>query len=259
VEVWFVSGGGGELTRLRLYEPTFQNNRGATWKFTHVNVHLPRQDLVFGVGLAGALKQVLQQKGSFEDIMSNEIFLNRWKEALKARSDERAAEKVLPSDEHGMEDEEEQPANGEFRLNVMRPTAGKNRQLFAQDTKEYWDSYAGELVRQYVRLAEEPTSASALTQVIQGSVLERSYKGQQGANCVMTVLEVDNLWESTCRPWDKRPSVNQATINKLLQGSMAARDGAPNEDGVRIAPCDGDLIVLCDGGRESLKPILRGP
>jgi hypothetical protein len=64
----------------------------------------------------------------------------------------------------------------------------------------------------------------------------------------MTILEVDNLWESTCRPWEKRPSVNQATINKLLQGMLAARDGAVNDSGMRIAPCTGDIVVMCDGG-----------
>jgi hypothetical protein len=135
---------------------------------------------------------------------------------------------------------------------------GKNPQQYSHDTKEYWDSFAVQLVQQYVQMAVEPTSSSALVQIIQTSVLDLS-KGQPGANCVMIILEVDNLWESTCRPWDKRPSVNQATINKLLQGAMAARGGATNKHGVRIAPGNGDLVVLCDGGRESLKPILWWP
>ena len=189
--------------------------------------------------------------------MSNELFLNRWREAVKARSDERAAEKVKNTDDDE-DDQEEEVGKGPSTMTLLRPSALKNPALFAQDTKEYWDAFAGQLVRQYLKFVVEPSSASALAKAVTDSVLEGAYKGDQNKSSIAIVLEADNLWESTVRPWDKKPSPNQLTVLKLLQGVLTARNAQANEDGMRVAPQDQDMLILCDGGRDALKSVLPG-
>lgn len=195
--------------------------------------------------------------------MSNELFLARWRDAVKARSDERASEKLAQSSvtDDAVDDSSRPGAPSTLNpgVHLIRPSASKNPELFAPDTRDYWDSYAGQLVRQYVKLIGEPSSASGVAKEVLDSVLAPDYKGEPGKSLILITLEVDNLFESTVRPWDRKAPPNQAVIGKLLQGVLTARGGVANEDGLRIAPGDEDVVVLCDGGRENLKSVLSVP
>ena len=128
----------------------------------------------------------------------------------------------------------------------------------APDSKEYWDSFAAQLVRQYVRLAVEPQSASALANEVKISVLDSSFTGEVNKSTVTILLEIDNLQECAKRPMDRKPAPNQSVIAKLLGGVLAARGGAANEDGIRVSPADQDVLVMCDGGRDQCKNALQG-
>jgi hypothetical protein len=115
--------------------------------------------------------------------------------------------------------------------------------------------------------------------VIKQSALNLELKGEPAKSTVLITLEVDNLQESVGRPWDRKPPVNQGVINKLIQAALSARgghrqelqdpdsqpgDGAGDEakDGGThsrlVAPCDQDLLIITDGGRDHLKNVLQG-
>ena len=188
-----------------------------------------------------------------EDLMSNVLFQARWAEVTKVRSEELIAEKLAtqqPVDDPAHDVTERRPIDATTR-------GSKPMERCAPGSKEYWVSFAAQLVRQYVRLAVEPQSASALSNEVKNSVLDSSYKGEVNKSTVTILLEIDNLQECAYRPVDRKPPPNQAVIAKLLSGVMAARGGATNDDGLRVSPADQDIILMCDGSRDQCKNALR--
>ena len=103
----------------------------------------------------------------------------------------------------------------------------------------------------------EPKSASGVAAEVNNSALNGDFVGEAGKSTVLIIMETDNLQESAHRAADRKPPPNQPVITKLLNGVLTARNGALNEDSMRIAPCDQDLVFLGDGGRDTCKGALQ--
>jgi hypothetical protein len=226
------------------------------------------QDTVFGAGLLGVIKTVMQQRAaSPEDLLSNPQFQARWGEVCKVRSEEVVAEKLEAqrrsaaasgNDNEGVvEVADPQGTPGEAIDHRLR--GGKSIDRCEHNTKQYWDAYAAQQVRQFVKLAVEPGSSAGVAAVVKESVLAGSYLGEPGKSSILIVLEVDSLCENAARPVDRKPAPNQGVISKLLQGTLLARNGTRNEDGMCNAPCEQDVLFLVDGGRDTCKAAMSTP
>ena len=203
---------------------------------------------MFQTGLMNSIRQVMAQKGvSPEDLMSNALFQARWSDVLKLRGDELACQRSLTGQQPHLEDTD----MVETIDVTLRGSKGLDR--CAPDSTEYWDSFAAQLVRQYVRLCPEPASATGIANEVKNSALNREFVGECNKSTVAIIMDTELLQESSNRPGDRKPPPNQLVISKLLGGVMSARDGATNEEGLRIAPRDDDIFFLCDGGRDSCK------
>ena len=203
---------------------------------------------MFQTGLMNSIRQVMAQKGvSPEDLMSNALFQARWSDVLKLRGDELACQRSLTGQKPHLEDTD----MVETIDVTLRGSKGLDR--CAPDSTEYWDSFAAQLVRQYVRLCPEPASATGIANEVKNSALNREFVGECNKSTVAIIMDTELLQESSNRPGDRKPPPNQLVISKLLGGVMIARDGATNEEGLRIAPRDDDIFFLCDGGRDSCK------
>ena len=203
---------------------------------------------MFQTGLMNSIRQVIAQKGaSPEDLMSNALFQARWSDVLKLRGEELACQLSLMGHQPHVEDTDMVET-----IDVsLRGSKGLDR--CAPDTTEYWDSFAAQLVRQYVKLCPEPASATGIANEVKNSALNREFVGECNKSTVAIIMDTELLQESSNRPGDRKPPPNQLVISKLLGGVMSARDGATNEEGLRIAPRDNDIFFLCDGGRDSCK------
>ena len=215
------------------------------------------QDIVFGQGLQGAVRAVLAQKGATpEDLMNNDVFMARWSIVLKTRQEELIADNIRPADNDGNAAPESVTQLGAADLN-LRGSKGVDR--CAPDTKEYWECFGAQLVKQYVRLVLEPKAASQLATEIKNSALNKEFKGEAGQSTILLAFDHDNLHENAARPLDRKPMPNQTVISKLLQGVMAGRGGTTNEDGIYIAPEEQDIIIMCDGGGDTVKKAMSAP
>lgn len=214
------------------------------------------QDIVFQSGLQTAVRSLLVQKGaSADDIMNNPIFLTRWAEIIRLRGDELATLRLQNQAASSL-DESDMVSTTSYQPIDLSMRGSKGIERCAPDSHEYWGSFAATLVKQYIKLCVEPSSANGINNEITNSALNISFVGESQKTTVAIIMEVDNLQESAVRPLDRKPAPNQTTISKLLQGVLVARGGVTNEDGLRIAPCDNDVIFLCDGNRESSKSAL---
>ena len=198
----------------------------------------------------------MTQKGaSPEDITANALFQPRWADILKTRGDELISLKIT---------DKSIDTSAEVDMDVARADTsalrgGKNVERCAPDTVEYWDSFAAQIIRQYVKLAVEPKSATGIANEVKNSALNGEFVGEVNKTTIAIVLDPELLAESAHRPADRRPPPDQQIISKLLQGVLSARGGASNDDGQRHAPRDNDVLFLCDGGRESFKTCLHVP
>ena len=210
---------------------------------------------MFQTGLMNAIRQVLAQKGAApEDIMSNALFQARWSDVVKLRGDELAALRATTQQHEQHEDADMTPEVIDASLR-----GNKSIDRCAPDTTEYWDSFAAQLVRQYIKLAVEPKSSTGIANEVKNSALNSEFAGECNRSCIAITVDTELLQESSTRPGDRKPPPNQPVIAKLLQGVMSARGGTANDDGLRIAPCDNDILFLCDGGRDSCKIALSCP
>ena len=218
------------------------------------------QDIVFGSGLQTAVRMVLSQKGaSPDDIMNSSPFANRWTDFVKMRADELINQRLQNQTAASAIDcDDDLPSSSPIQPVDLALRGSKGIERCAPDTQEYWDSFALTFIRQYVKLCVEPTSANGVNNEIANSALNAEFRGEAQKSTVAIILEVDNLQESAVRPLDRKPPPPQNTISKLLQGMLIARGGLANEDGGRVAPCDHDVLFLCDGNRESCKNALPG-
>jgi hypothetical protein len=67
------------------------------------------QDIVFHAGLGNAVRQVLAQKGTAEDLMSNVLFSTRWEEVTKVRGEEMIHKRISGENEAADNEEPDQP------------------------------------------------------------------------------------------------------------------------------------------------------
>jgi hypothetical protein len=217
------------------------------------------QDLVFGHGLQGVVKAMLQAKQTTDDLLGNDSFLQRWNAFTGCRASEIAKENVHL--EMGMRPpgEDDEATAEAMYAGPGRPAAKQNPSNFEHGSREYWDAVAAQNIRNHIRLVVEPKSVSGVVEAIAASVLKASFQGEHLKSTVITVLEIDNLQEAQQRPWDRRPQVNQTTVNKLLTGVMKARNGFSNEDGQFLAPGDRDMFLLSMGTRSHVQQSVRRP
>lgn len=214
------------------------------------------QDVTFSNGLTQALRAVQATKGaSPEDLMSNPTFESRWADVVKARSEEMAKGKTEANNGTGGSGAAEDVDMAAAIDTTLRGSKAMDR--CAPDTKEYWDSYAAQLIRQYLRLSVEGSSAVSIANEIKNSTLSQDFAGEPLKSSICIILEADNLQESVYRPMERRPLTNQAVVAKLLNGVLSARNGTVNEDGLRTSPCDQDIMLLVDGARDSCKQALQ--
>lgn len=216
---------------------------------------------MFGTGFNGVLRTMLLQNSHPEDILEMEGFKARWDECIRTRTDELVAERAM-SQVAGAEPEAEDEEAGAGVV-LSRPALSKSAASFDSNTKDYWDALAAEHVRQYVRLAVEPTTQQGVAQLIKGSAVNLELQGEANKTTVLIILESDNLQQNVSRPWDRRPPPNQGIINKLVQGALSARNGhkyEPADQPARfVAPCDQDILILSDGGRDVVRSVLLRP
>lgn len=216
---------------------------------------------MFGTGFNGVLRTMLLQNSHPEDILEMEGFKARWDECIRTRTDELVAERAM-SQVAGAEPEAEDEEAGAGVV-LSRPALSKSAASFDSNAKDYWDALAAEHVRQYVRLAVEPNTQQGAAQLIKGSAVNLELQGEANKTTVLIILESDNLQQNVSRPWDRRPPPNQGIINKLVQGALSARNGhkyEPADQPARfVAPCDQDILILSDGGRDVVRSVLLRP
>ena len=214
---------------------------------------------MFANVLQGAVRQVLGQKSaSPEDIMSNAIFQIRWADVTKTRGDELIEEALknrIAAGASGLDEENSVIQPDVVDLMNVRGSKGIDR--CAPDTKDYWDCFAAQNIRQYTKLIVEPRSATALENEVKHSALNVDFRGELNKSTILIILDADNLVENAARPMDRKPMPDQGVIGKLLQGVLKARGGIENE-GICVGPAEQDIVMLCDGGRESCKNALQG-
>ena len=197
------------------------------------------------------------QKGSCpEDITTNSLFQARWAEVIKTRGDELVTQKI---DNTTIDTTNEADAASAARVETSGLRGTKSIDRCAPDTSDYWDSFAAQLVRQYIKLAVEPRSSSGIANEVKNSALNGEFVGETNKSTIVITLDPELLSEAANRPADRRPPPDQSLVSKLLHGVLSARGGATNEDGQRHAPCDNDVLFLCDGGRDSFKTCLPVP
>lgn len=192
--------------------------------------------------------------------MSNALFQARWAEVTKLRGEEIIAEALINRQvgaAMNAEDESVIPPDAVDLTAQARGSKGIDR--CAPDTKDYWDCFAAQNIRQYCKLIVEPTSVTALENEVTHSALNVDFRGEKLKSTVFVILEADNLSENALRPLDRKPMPDQAVIQKLLQGVLKSRGSMMNEESTLcIAPSDQDILILCDGGRDTLKSALHG-
>ena len=199
----------------------------------------------------------MQKGASADDIMNNPIFSARWLEIVRLRGDELVTQRLQIQAATGL-DESDMGSTSTYQPIDLSMRGSKGIDRCAPDSPECWDSFAATLVKQCIKLCVEPSSANGINNEISNSALNNGFVGESQKSTVAIIMEVDNLQESAVRPLDRKPPPSQTTISKLLQGVLVARGGVANEDGLRIAPGDNDVIFLCDGNRESSKSALCG-
>ena len=215
---------------------------------------------MFHNGLSNALRQILSAKGAApEDLMTNALFQVRWNEVVKSRNDELISLKLMNKNAESMNEDNEESAEAAQRQDLTHLRGGKALEKCAPHTSDYWDSFAAQILRQYLKLTVEPSSATGVSNEVKNSSLNDSFVGESNKSSVAVVLDADLLQETAYRPGDRKPPPNQAVISKLLQGTLAARRGASNEEGLRVAPGDNDIFLLCDSGRDTFKSALQLP
>ena len=201
---------------------------------------------------------MLAKGASPEDIMSNALFQARWADVVKTRGDELIALKVSAASNSAIDVYADTDMTS-AECDLSGSKGGKNIERCAPDTNEWWDSFAGQLVRQYVRLLVEPKSQTGIASDIKNSALNGDFIGDLNKHTVAVCLDPDLLQEASVRPVDRKPPPNQEIISKLVQGTLCARGGATNTDGLRVAPRDNDILFLVDGCREAVKSALHLP
>jgi hypothetical protein len=189
--------------------------------------------------------------------MNNPVFQGRWAQVVKTRQEELIAIKLQQSKGNDEQHDDDELAIQHQAVDLIKDARGsKGIDRCAPNTKEYWDAFAAQLVKQYNRLIVEPRGASALATEIAAMALNDGFKGEANTSTVIICLEADNLQENSNRPVEHRPIPTQLVISKLLQGAMVGRGGIMNEDGQCCAPGEQDIMMLIDGGRETCKAAL---
>lgn len=217
---------------------------------------------MFSTGLQNAVRNVLGQKSAApEDIMSNALFQSRWAEVTKMRGEEIIAEALnnrLAGAAINAEHDESVIQRDAVDL-TAQARGSKGIERCAPDTKDYWDCFAAQNIRQYCKLIVEPKSGTALETDIAQSALNIDFRGEKHKSTILIILEADNLTENALRPIERKPMPDQTVIQKLLQGVLKARGGTMAEDSTLCtAPAEQDIVMLCDGGRDACKSALHG-
>lgn len=216
-----------------------------------------KQDLVFGCSITNSLRQVIAAHGySPEGIMTNAEIQARWAEIINIIGDELTTNKVstLCSTVDVSED-------NAMQVDIDRTSMIEYTHIdqCAHDTADYWNSFAAQTVRQYVKLTPEANRNSGIASDVTDSALNGGYVGELNMSTIAICLDPDLLQESSHHPVDRKPPPSQEILNKLLQGVLCARGGASNAAGLCVAPRDNDILFLCDGGRDVTKAALHVP
>ena len=211
--------------------------------------HLELQDVGFTGVLDSALKWVIKNKAKCIDELQEvdvvKTRLDKIKDALVTEKNEEAAAVAVGA--ATSDDPPDEAADEAIRC--------ANPAKYAEHGVEYWQAYAAQTVKTYIRLAPEPRTQAGLAQLIEGSHVNMC-KGLEQKNAVLILLDLDLLCESVTRPMDRRPVLPDGIVQRLLRGSMQGRGAQKNKDDEYCQPVAGDVYFLLDGKREHLHKTL---
>lgn len=126
--------------------------------------------------------------------MSNALFQARWAEVTKLRGEEIIADALINRQVGAAlnaEDESVIPPDAVDLTAQARGSKGIDR--CAPDTKDYWDCFAAQNIRQYCKLIVEPPSVTALENEVTHSALNVDFRGEKLKSTVFVILEADNV------------------------------------------------------------------
>jgi hypothetical protein len=211
--------------------------------------HLALQDVGFTGVLDSALKWVIKNKAKCIDELQEvdvvKTRLDKIKDALVTEKNEEAAAVAVGA--ATSDDPPDEAADEAIRC--------ANPAKYAEHGVEYWQAYAAQTVKTYIRLAPEPRTQAGLAELIEGSHVNMC-KGLEQKNAVLILLDLDLLCESVTRPMDRRPVLPDGIVQRLLRGSMQGRGAQKNKDDEYCQPVAGDVYFLLDGKREHLHKTL---
>ena len=130
-------------------------------------------------------------------------------------------------------------------IKVANPTK------YPENGLKYWQAFAAQTLKTYVKLVVEASTEAALATVMEGSEANKS-KGQVHKSAVLIFLDPDLLAEAWTRPAERKPLLPEGILARLLRGSMRGRGCQASVSNEYVLPLEGDIYVLTDGKRDYL-------
>ena len=171
-------------------------------------------------------------------------FKDRWDNAVDKLKEEVAAEKAARK-VPGAEGQTLETAAKVDPVEVANPAR------FKQFSSEYWEAFAAQLIRQYVKLVPEGTTAQGVASLIEDSHL-KEICGTEGRNCVIVNYEADVASEAFARPGECKPPRDAGDYKLLIQGALAGRGAQKNKDNECVLgpqPCGSNFVCYSAAAR----------
>lgn len=198
--------------------------------------------------LDNALKWCIKHKAKcldeLQDVESIKVRLDKIRDTIVQEKNEAAAAEASSSVTSTTGDQPNAEAAEDEVIQLANPAK------YSEHGTEYWQAFAAQTVKTYVKLIPEPRTVPGVADAISLSEVNKC-KGIEQKSAFLVLLDVDLLCESTTRPSDRRPVLPDGLVQGLLRGSMQGR-GAQNKDGLYYQPISGDVYFLLDGKREHL-------
>ena len=120
--------------------------------------------------------------------------------------------------------------------------------MLQEKSLPWYRACAYRAVRTYISLAPEPELASVLkTNIMNCPLQEIRCTTTANRKCVLFLVDGTTIGEAPNHPMWRFPQLQEGRVRKLVSSALAARNGGMDT----CKPCDGDVFLLFDGGRQS--------
>lgn len=120
--------------------------------------------------------------------------------------------------------------------------------MLQEKSLPWYRACAYRAMRTYISLAPEPELASVLkTNIMNCPLKDIRCTTTASRKCVLFLFDATTIGEAPNHPMWRFPALQEGRVRKLVSSALAARN-----DGMDTCkPCDGDVFLLFDGGRQS--------